>query len=303
MSAAERLMLIAPSSSRKTSAFDRAAALAQAMDVPLHIVAFGQSDGLATASLVNESVLALLRQAWLDRQHQWLENEARSIRASGVTVTTEFVWANQLLNEILTHIRELNPSMVIKDLEHQSWLTRAIFTSLDLRLLADCPTPLHLVAEVTHPKPQKILAAVDPFRPHEQFDDINGAIIRAAEQLAAQCEAELHMLYAYDLSYAFASQGYKGFSSSLAETLYAEQEQAMEQLAQRFGVPWERRHLMTGRPARCIEDFAQAEGIDVVVMGTVHRDDVTRLLGSTTEQVAAHMRCSVLTVNPRQQGA
>jgi universal stress protein E len=300
MSASERLMLIASPSNSKTPAFDRAAALSQAMDVPLHIVAFGQSDGLATANLLNESVLAELRQAWLDRQRQWLENEAKSIRASGITVTTEVVWTHRLLDEILTHIRELNPCMVIKDLEHQSWLTRAMFTSLDLRLLTDCPTPLHLVAEVTHAKPQKVLAAVDPFRPHEQFDDINGAIIRAAEQLAAQCEAQLHMLYAYDLSYAFASQGYRGFSSSLAETLYEEQERALEQLGERFGVPWERRHLMTGRPARCIEDFAQAEGIDVIVMGTVHRDHVTRLLGSTTEQLATHMRCSVLTVNPRE---
>nr|GFC45722.1 hypothetical protein [Tanacetum cinerariifolium] len=123
-------------------------------------------------------------------------------------VTTEVVWVMRAFTEIMVHIRELNPSMVIKDLEHESWITRAMFTSLDLRLLHGCPVPLHLVSHPMHAKPRKVLAAVDPFRPHEQFDDINGEIITAAEKLAAQCGAELHLLYAYDLSYVFASGGY-----------------------------------------------------------------------------------------------
>ena len=203
------------------------------------------------------------------------------------------------LTEIMVHIRELNPSMVIKDLEHESWISRAMFTSLDLRLLHDCPVPLHLVSHAIHAKPRKVLAAVDPFRPDEQFDDINGEIITAAEKLATQCGAELHLLYAYDLSYVFASGGYDGFSSDLAQQLYDTDALAFRKLMDRFGVPENRQHLAMGNPARQIEALVRSEGIDVVVMGTVHRRHTLRLLGSTTEQVAYHVPCSLLAIRPQ----
>ncbi len=300
MSDAERLMLIAPSLMERTPAFYRAGALAKAMEAPLHMVAFDYVEGLATAGLVNEEALEQMREGYIERHHQWLEEEARLIRQTGVEVTTEVVWVVDALDEIMVHIRELKPSLVIKDLEHQTWITRAVFSSLDLRLLDGCLVPLHLVSKITHSMPRKILAAVDPFRPEEQFDDINETIITTAEKLAAQCGAELHMLYAYDLSYAFATQNYRGMSSSLAETLYETEERAFEKLASRFGVPPERKHLVMGRPARCIEDFARSEGIDVIVMGTIHRNHMTRLLGSTAEQVATHLPCSLLALNPRK---
>jgi universal stress protein E len=294
----ERLMLLASPIMHRTPAFDRAGALAKAMEAPLHIVAFDYVDGLATAGLVNEKALAEVREGYVERHRQWLEEQAESIRRTGVQVTTEVVWVMRAFTEIMVHIRELNPSMVIKDLEHESWITRAMFTSLDLRLLHECPMPLQLVSHVTHAKPRKVLAAVDPFRPDEQFDDINGEIITVAEKLAAQCGAELHLIYAYDLSYVFASGGYDGFSSDLAQQLYDTDATAFRKLVDRFGVPQSRQHLVMGNPARQIEALVRSEGIDVVVMGTVHRRHSLRLLGSTTEQVAYHAPCSLLAVKP-----
>lgn len=294
----ERLMLIASPIMHRTPAFDRASALAKAMDASLHIVAFDYVDGLATAGLVNEKALAEMREGYVERHRQWLEEQAEGMRRTGVHVTTEVVWVLRAFTEIVVHIRELNPSMVIKDLEHESWISRAMFTSLDLRLLHECPVPLQLVSHVTHAKPRKVLAAVDPFRPDEQYDDFNGDIIAAAEKLAAQCGAELHLLYAYDLSYVFASGGYDGFSSDLAQQLYETDALAFRKLVDRFGVPENRQHLAMGSPAKQIEALVLSEGIDVVVMGTVHRRHTLRLLGSTTEQVAYHAPCSLLAVKP-----
>ncbi|MCQ2996554.1 universal stress protein [Pseudomonas syringae] len=214
-------------------------------------------------------------------------------------VTTEVVWVMQPLEEIMVHIREIDPSLVIKDVEQESWVNRTLFTSLDLRLLHACPAPLHLVSRVAHSLPRKILAAVDTFSPDDQFADINETIITNAEKLAAQCEAQLHLIYAYDLTSVFASQDAMGFTSNLAQTLYEAEEDAFNTLADRFGVPEERKHLVMGYPAKVIRAFAEAENIDVIVMGTVHRNRLSALLGSTTEQVAHHMPSSLLIVNPR----
>lgn len=259
-------------------------------------------DDLATGGLVNDRALSEMRDGYLLRHRKWLEEQAHSIRNLGVQVTTEVVWVAQPLDEIMVHIREINPSLVIKDVEHESWVTRMLFTSLDLRLLHECPAPLHVVSKVAHALPRTVLAAVDTFSPADQFADINETIIINAEKLAAQCDAQLHLIYAYDLTSVFASQDAVGFTSILAQTLYETEEDAFNTLAERFGVPDECKHLVMGYPAKVIRAFAEAEGIDVIVMGTVHRNRLSAFLGSTTEQVAQHMPSSLLAVNPQSTG-
>jgi len=300
MSDSERLLLVASPLMNRTPAFDRAAALAKAKGVPLHIVAFDYVEGLATAGLVNEQALAEMREGYLMRHRQWLEEQAAALRNLNIVVTTEVMWVQRPLEEILRHVKELNPSMLIKDLEHESLLMRTLFTPLDLRLLRECSSALHLVAKVQHATPRKILAAVDPFKPEEQFEQFNDHIILAAEKLASQCNAELHLLYAYDLSYMYASEGMGStiFSAGMGEAVYDAEGKAFTELADRYRVPPECRHFIMGVPAKVITAYAEEENIDVVVLGTVHRRGLNKLLGSTAEQVVYHMHSSLLAIKP-----
>ncbi len=299
MAELERLLLIASPLMERTPAFDRAAALAKVKSAALHIVAFDGVEGIAGAGLANETAIDEMREGYLQRHREWLEEQAKGIRHMGVQVTTEVIWVKHPFEEILTHIREMKPSMVIKDLKHESWLTRAIFTTLDMRLLHDCPVPLHLVAKVQHGIPRKIVAAVDVFGSDEHFKQLNEKIITTAEILADQCDAQLHLLYAYDLSFIFALDGGAGYEPSLMDTLYENESEAFTELADRFGVPEDRRHLIMGNPAKVIESYMIKAGIDVVVLGTVHRDVMHKIMGSTTEQVANHLPSGLLALNPR----
>ncbi|HEY0288743.1 MAG TPA: universal stress protein [Pseudomonas sp.] len=299
MADTERLLLIATPLMNRTPAFDRAAALARVRSAALHIVAFDYVEGIASAGLVNETAINEMREGYLHSHREWLEEEAKGIRHLGIQVTTEVIWVARPFEEILTYIQELKPSMVIKDLQHESWLTRAFFTTLDMRLLHDCPVPLHLVAKVQHGIPRKILAAVDPFRLEDQFEHLNDRIITTAETLAEQCNAQLHLLYVYDLSYIYAMDGGMGEASSVVDTLYEKESETFGRLADSYGVPEDRRHLIMGNPAKVIESLVVSAGIDVVVLGTVHRDVMNKLMGSTTEQLANHLPSSLLTVNPR----
>ncbi|RAU42327.1 universal stress protein [Pseudomonas sp. RIT412] len=292
-------MLIAPPLMQRTPAFDRAAALAKVKSAALHIVAFDYVEGIASAGLVNETAIKEVREGYLHSHRQWLDEQAKGIHHMGVQITTEVMWVKRPQEEILTHVRDMKPAMVIKDLQHESWLTRALFTTLDMRLLYDCEAPLHLVAKVQHGIPRKIVAAVDPFRLDDQFERLNDRIIRMAEQLASQCDAQLDLLYAYDLSYIYALDGGFGYQPSVMDELYDNEMQVFHRLADRFGVPADRRHMITGNPARVIESFMTDNAVDVVVLGTVHRDAMNKLLGSTTEQLANHLPSSLLTINPR----
>ncbi|MCE4052461.1 universal stress protein [Pseudomonas sp. Au-Pse12] len=303
MPAQSRFMLVVSSLMKNSPAFERAARLAKASDAALHIVAFDYLEGLATAGLVNDQALEQMRLGYVERHHQWLEDQARPLRKLGVPVTTEVVWVERPLQEILIHLREQPMAALIKALEHESLLSRLMFTPLDVHLLRECPVPLHFVSHVQHALPRRILAAVDPFHRNHHYKDLNDRILRDAARLASTCNAELDVIYAHDLSSISASEfGFNNasafFSSNAAKALFDAQGEAFRDLAERNDIPAEKQHMIMGDPAKVLCSYADAYDIDVIVMGRIAHRGIDRLVGSTIEQLLYKMPCSVWVVPP-----
>lgn len=119
------------------------------------------------------------------------------------------------------------------------------------------------------------------------------------------CNAEVEVLYAYDLSSITSSEfgfgrGSSFFSSSMAKTMYDIQDEAFNKLAERNGIPAAQRHLIMGNPAKVLASYADAYDIDVIVMGRVSHRGLGRLIGSTAEHLLYKMPCSMLVVSPEQ---
>ncbi len=123
-----RFMLVVSHQMENTPAFDRAAALAKASGAALHIVAFDYLEGLASAGVVNDEAREQMRIGYVERHRQWLEAQARPLRTIGIPVTTEVVWVERPLQEILIHIKEQPMALLIKALEHETLLSRLMFT-------------------------------------------------------------------------------------------------------------------------------------------------------------------------------
>lgn len=295
----ERLLLIATPTMNRTPAFDRAASLAKVMDATLHVVAFDYIDGIAEGTLVNESAVDQIRFGYLHAHREWLEQQVMGMRHMGVTVTTEVLWSRDPFEDIPAYIKHFEPSLVIKDLRHEAWLARALFASLDLRLMHDCQAPLHLIASVHRGIPHKIVAAVDPLHLEDQLEYLNDRILATAKSLAQRCGGQLDILYCYDLSRVFAIENAWDQEPRIADHLYTKAKKAFHDLAERFGIAPECRHVVIGTPAKMIEAYMFSQGVDVLVLGTVQDDLMHRLLGSTTEQVANHLYSSLLAINPR----
>ena len=298
-----RFMLVVSPLMENSPAFDRAAALAKASGAALHIVAFDYLEGLATAGLVNGQALEQMRLGYVERHRQWLEDQARPLRKIGVHVTTEVVWVERPLQEILIHLKEQPMAVLIKALEHESLLSRLMFTPLDIHLLRECPVPLHFVSHSHNTLPRKIVAAVDPFHSDEQYEGFNDRILREASKLASTCNAELDVIYAHDLSGISAdefgfSNGSAFFSSAKAKVLFDAQADAFRDLAERNGIAPERQHMIMGNPAKVLSSYADAYNIDVIVMGRVGHRGMGRLIGSTVEHLLYKMPCSVWVVSP-----
>ncbi|WP_349746687.1 universal stress protein [Pseudomonas frederiksbergensis] len=305
MSEQSRFMLVVSPLMENSPAFDRAAALAKASGAALHIVAFDYLQGLATASMVNEQALEEMRLGYVERHRQWLEEQARPLRKIGVPVTTEVIWVERPLQEILIHLKEQPMAVLIKALEYESLLSRIMFTPLDIHLLRECPVPLHFVSHLKHVLPRRIVAAVDPFHSNTQYKDFNDRILREASKLASTCNAQLDVIYAHDLSSLSADEFDFDSSSALfspgkAKTLFDAQADAFRELAERNGIAPEQQHMIMGNPSKVLTQYADAYDIDVIVMGRVGHRGVGRLVGSTVEHLLYKMPCSVWVVSPEE---
>jgi universal stress protein E len=213
------------------------------------------------------------------------------------------VFSDDPLTEILLHVEQMQPDLLIKDVQHESVLKRAFITPLDCHLLRQCPVPVHLLSILGHALPRRVLAAVDSSTTPAVPEGINEQIIQAANGLALQCDAELHLLHAYDLSAAYlwdgAGIGGTSWSAELIDELRSAQLQAFSALADRYGVPSDRRHFIIGPPSSAIAAFALSHQVDVLVLGRVHHHGLDKLLGSTSEYLLYQAPCNILAVKAR----
>jgi len=301
MSQTQRLLLIAPPAMTRTPAFDRAAALARAMQLPLHIVAFDYVQALAVAGLFAPEQIRQAREGYLQTHRQWLEQQAELMSKHGIEVTSEVAWIQDPYEETLHFVNEMPLALIIKEAQEESALKRVFFTPMDWQLLRDCPVPVHLVTNALNPRPRNVLAIVDVLRSKEQDQVFNDQILDAAVKLAEQCDARLELVHVYDWAAVYAADmgvGALPLATGIYEALGKAQHEAFASLAERHGVAPECRHFIEGVPLLSICEFAVEHRTDVIVMGTVQHKGLSKLLGTTAEQLLHHAPCSVLAIKP-----
>ncbi|MGH8379914.1 universal stress protein [Pseudomonas sp.] len=294
MSQYQRLFLMVGGDMRHTPALERAAALAHATGAALHICAFIEE--VDTLGVISGD--EFLNQTREQDTRQWLADEATLLHDNGIRVSTDAILTRDLINAVLAQVKEIDPDLLIKDVQHEPAFKRLLFTPLDWQLLRECPCPLHLVSAMHCPLPRVVVAAVDPTHPEHPHDDLNEAVIQTASDLARQCNAELHLLHVCDSArthmadFGAGTVTMPGFGRDVRKSIH----KAFEHLAVRHGVPQERQHFLSAPITRSIADFVEHSRTDVLVMGNHPRKLLERLTGSTTEHLLDHTLCNVLAV-------
>ena len=293
----QRFLLIAEPTLHESPAQLRAVALAKAACAVLDVRTFVEP--APVMHLWQEQVDDAESQRYRRRYRRWEAEELDRLSNLGLQATVKAVFTTHPLLDILRTVEDLKPDLLIKDVALEAALKRVFITPLDCHLLRECPTPVHLVNQVRYRLPHRVVAAVDPFDPSTHISGLNDTIIQTANALALQCDAPLHLLYAYDLSPAFngdAPLATGGWGVDLIEELRQSLHQAFIALAECYGVPPERRHFVMGLPVPVISEFVEQYLADVVVMGTVHRMGFDRLIGSNTERALYSVPGSILAV-------
>ncbi len=131
-------------------------------------------------------------------------------------------------------------------------------------------------------------------------EDIEKVLDRASTYKGTKMSV-IHVVRPVEQVYGgFGAIGVAGDYSAVMATLERKvQEQAKRKLADAgagLGVPAERQHVCVGNPASEIHRLSEAEGVDLVVMGTHGRHGLGLLLGSTANAVLHGVKCDVLAV-------
>lgn len=300
MSESAPLLLIASSALQRTPAFERAVAMAHASGVPLRIVALDYIRMLEVFGWLNHEWLSTMREGHLQGHRRWLEQEAEHERRGGLDCSVQVVWSDHVVEDIKKCVAAIGPAMLIKDVHQESSLRSVFSTPLDWHLLRDCQCPVQFVTSSQHALPRKILVTVNLYRAKDVDLRLNDQILHAATRLGRESGASVHVLYSYDWARIYASGitmlGSMPIETGFQEALADAHEDAFAMLCERFGVDNRHRHFLTGTPQTMIELFARHNDFDVLVIGTLPRQDRWGFLGGTARALLAQAPCSVLIV-------
>ena len=137
----------------------------------------------------------------------------------------------------------------------------------------------------------KILLPVD-------FSPSSHGALAVASTLAQESNAVLYLVHVSDDSAQYLA-GYGGFAYTpeLSQQVAAENAAELEKIEPTKPNVRVQRRCLSGNPAVEILAFAEAEQVDLIVLGSHGRTGLSRLLlGSVAEEVVRRARCAVLTI-------
>lgn len=232
-------------------------------------------------------------------RRQWLLERVEPLRAEGMKVHAEVIWADSLSREILRMVLATEPDLLVKDAEtgpREGW------APVDWRLLRYCPAPLMLVQPRPGPAVGRVLAAVDPMHAWGKPESLDGAILSAGQLIAGLYEAELHVGHAVEplpvLLAQHMGEGAEAVEAARGDYLDA-QRKALTAACEGRGLDVSRVHQREGSPAKVIADLVDDIGAGLLVLGTVNRRGLKRaVIGSTAEAILDHTTADVLAIKP-----
>lgn len=140
---------------------------------------------------------------------------------------------------------------------------------------------------------RKIAVAID-------LSSESDAILKRAADVSAP-DSEIHLIYVQEPM----DSVYMGVvpygpvfvgMDEVEENLRAELRQKLDDIGEKFNIPEQARHFISGTPSREIHKFAEENGIELIVLGTHGQKGVQLLLGATANSVLHGSSCDVLAV-------
>jgi nucleotide-binding universal stress UspA family protein len=141
---------------------------------------------------------------------------------------------------------------------------------------------------------KKILFPVD-------LSEVSPKIVPYVKDMAEWFDAEIHLLFVVRILQHFTSiyVPHPSVNKFEAEMVKGAEKKLLEFMDEHFRADSPKAQVLLGDPAEEILEYAQAEGIDLIIIGTHGRKGLEHIIfGSVAERVVKKSPVPVLTVNP-----
>lgn len=206
----------------------------------------------------------------------------------GVTVgRREVHWGHPFHEVLLRSVEQHRPDLVVvattRD-EHPS--------TSEWQFIRDCKVPLLLCHHRDWGQPPRILACVDPGHAHDKSDEVDRAVIEAAEKLQDSLGEDYQLMHAAGMTPNLS--GDQPYTYQFREHQDSSNESAIRALLPERSAdkPISFSH---SSPAEAILAFVEVRKFDICVLGLINRGRLREMLiGSTPRQVIPRMNCDLL---------
>lgn len=299
-----RFLVLATEGSDAARALDRAVRLARPAGGSITVLGVVDPPRLAPGSDAAETAAALRAVA---RERELLEARVDALlataRAAGVAADGRVETGLPLQVAIGTAVRG-GYDLMMKSVDERAPGARAPRGPLDQSLLREHPGALWIEQPGAPVELRRVLVAINPDPAVPEEFRLSVDLLRSAATVAKAAGAELQVLHAWKLFGEWRSVYDRWTDPELAPLLgatlnrhvgWVDRAMAEAGLAEAAV----RRHVIHQRASRAIIDTVRAEGIDLLVMGTVGRTGIPGfLIGNTAERVLGEVECSVLARKP-----
>ncbi|WP_151670871.1 universal stress protein [Nitrincola schmidtii] len=285
------------------SLLDKAIRVSECANTSIELFKCGYQSYPSSMSMISPAMLDNLQHQRMRAMEKVLDQIASSYRHHSCEITTDVAWAKYITDGVLTKAKRFQPDLILHEVAEHPHLLHRLLAPQDWLLLREAQTPLLLCKEQPWPEHMRIVAAIDPFHAHDKAAEIDLKILQYAQVMAKSLGAELHILHTFASipQSAIFDDTVIGDFESMHLRIKAEHEARLKEVVLSFDPSFDLSllHVVEGEIHRKLPEFVREKSINMVVMGSLARGMIDRLLlGSSVERVLDAVPCDILVLKP-----
>lgn len=236
-----------------------------------------------------------------DHYKKQLEELRQRCIDRGIETETRFSADKHTAEAILECVREHAPDVTLKCVQKRGLLKRILITSVDWRLIKNCPSPLLLVKARPWRDNGSVLAAVDPLHVKAQQNELDHLLLDTTASLAAALKQEPRVYHCYfpDLSTMFPKVI---DADDYLREVRQQHHSKIGELLEQHDIGMDKVVMVRGDLVRTMINCIRRERVNVLVLGALSRNFVERaIVGSTVERILYDTPCDVLVMKSSRQ--
>jgi universal stress protein E len=275
------LVLAGPHSTLAQPAIARAAALAEnagARIALLDVVYDPHLEGY----LGDAECYARLRERIVRERQARLDGLCATLQARGLHCEAQAVWTHPAHMAVVREAAAPEVDLIVLEPQDAQGLSND-----EWHLISVAPAPVLIVRDRAVRPYTAIVAAIDPVRGHDKPADLDTKILALAKSFRALFNARIEIVHCMPPLAAFVEDDTTSGSLRGAEAaLRAQRERELGELLAAAQLPAEAGTLIPGKPTDILVKRSARGDAALLVLGTVQRGRIGRLLiGSTAERV------------------